>query len=185
MESLVKEGVRKKGQKLFLCVLSKEKKNLHFFIQKKNGPLCCSFWRTLWEKHGGNARSFCSSFNVSISCFISGCFEVIFFHRHHSLSRLLTCSSLLTAPRECTVAPERAGREKVRKRDTQGEWSMQKRYNLQSGKADGPCRWFTTWKKQHTHRGITTQSKQKTGTVFYVTFLPSWFIFFVLSGMWF
>lgn len=60
-------------------------------------------------------------------------FEMMFYHQHHSLPRNLNCFSLPAAPRECTAELGRAGwhvEKKGRNRDTQGEWSMQKKKNV-------------------------------------------------------
>lgn len=151
MESLVKEGVLKKRPKAFFVCFVKRKKI--FFIQKKKGPLCCSFWRTLWKSMEVKLAVFVLPSTCSSLVLFPDFFEVMFYRRHHSLSRFLTRSSLLAAPEGMYG---RAGkgrltcRKKGRKRDTQGEWSMQKkkkeRYNLPSGKAYGPCQWFTTEK---------------------------------------
>lgn len=187
MESLVKEGVLKKRPKAFFVCFVKRKKI--FFIQKKKGPLCCSFWRTLWKSMEVKLAVFVLPSTCSSLVLFPDFFEVMFYRRHHSLSRFLTRSSLLAAPEGMYG---RAGkgrltcRKKGRKRDTQGEWSMQKKKKkdtiYRQGKHMDHASDLPQKKaQQHLH----TQSKQKTGTVFYVTFLSSWFIFFVLSGMWF
>lgn len=107
---LSKKGSRTKAKSFFVCFVKRKT-----FLSKRRMGLFAAVFEEHYEKHGGEARSFCSSFNSFISRFISGLFEVIFYRRHRSLSRFLTYSSLLTAPRECTAEPGKAGRHVERK----------------------------------------------------------------------
>lgn len=111
--------------------------------------------------------------------------EVIFYHWHHSLSRFLTCSSLLTAPRECTAETGRAGWHVERKRRWRhSRWMINAKkipFTVRESRWTMPVIYRIKIAFTHT---LTKQSKQKTGT-FRCHCLSSWFIFFVLSGMWF
>lgn len=151
MESLVKERVQKQRPKaFFLCVLLKEKEN--FFIQKKDGPLCCRFQEHYETSMEVKLKGVFVSFHLLICCFYFWRwffnFFIFGFIDITASPGSSPRSSLLTAPRECTAEPGggEVGLHLERKGRKDGEWSMQKRkrYNLQSGKADGPCRWFTT-----------------------------------------
>lgn len=140
----------------------------------------------------GKALSFCSSFNSFISCFKSWTFfrGDLF----SPTSQPLPVPHLLFTPDSPLgemygrAGKRREGWHVERKveeqRRTQGEWSMQKKKKSFTVRE---CRWTMPViyyiKTAFTH--TDPQSKQKTGTVFYITFIHSWFIFFVLSGMWF
>lgn len=91
------------------------------------------------------------------------CFEVIFYHGHASLSTGSSPALRSWQPLGMYDRAERAGWHVERKRGRERHMvneQCRKRYDLQSGKADGPC------VHTQTNTGIHTQS------VFYVTFYP-------------
>lgn len=98
--------------------LEKAKSSL-FFILTKSRPL-----KSFVKNNGGKVWSFCSSFNLFISGFISGLFEVIFYYRHHSLSPLFF---ILTAPegnRQQSLGKGWIRQEREIERQTHTEWMI-------------------------------------------------------------
>lgn len=110
MESLVKEGVQKKKAKTFFVCFVKRKKKSSLFLSKRRTDLFAEVFEESYEK-SMEVRSlfFVLPSTCSSLVFVSGLFEVIFYHQHHNLSRFLTCSSLLTAQGECTAEQGRTG----------------------------------------------------------------------------
>lgn len=182
MESLVKERVQKQRPKaFFLCVLLKEKEN--FFIQKKDGPLCCRFQEHYETSMEVKLKSVFVSFHLLICCFYFWRWFFYFFifgfiditASPGSSPR----SSLLTAPRECTAEPGGGGgRFTPRKKREEGRWMINAKkkkiqFTVRESRWTMPVIYHIKTAFTPTH----TQSKQKIGAVFYLTFLSSWFIF--------
>lgn len=174
MKSLGKEGFQKMAKR-FLWVFFFSNTNLH---QKM---LLC------YEKTEVKLAVFFLSFHLFLS-FFPGAF-ISPTPKHHSLPNH-TCSLLLKLSRECTTE-RRKGRLKQegeggvegRERPSWGEWSMQKRYNLQSGKENGPRQWCTTWNRHSIQRHTHTHATEDRNCFLRHFFYLNLSVFFVLSGM--
>lgn len=189
MKSLVKEGVQKKGQKLF-CVLSKEKKT---FLSKRRMGL----FAAVFEGHYEKAWRWSSQFSFFLQLVhLLFYFWTFWGDVSSPLSQPLPVPHLLFAPDSPKGMYSRAGKK--------AGWHVERKWEIETHKVNDQCKKETIYSqgKQmdhasdlphkncnsiHIHKqtGIPTQSEQKTGTVFYVTFVSSWFVSFVLSGMWF